>query len=38
MVAIMTVTTLMALAILYFGRKNIRNKVETSAANANTFH
>ncbi|HMI04721.1 MAG TPA: MFS transporter, partial [Pedobacter sp.] len=38
MVSIMTVTTLMALAILYFGRKTIKKKIETPDRIVNTFH
>jgi DHA1 family bicyclomycin/chloramphenicol resistance-like MFS transporter len=38
MVSIMTITTLMALAILYFGRKTIRSKVEATAGGVSTFH
>ena len=38
MVTIMTVTTLMAFAILYFGRKNIKKKVEAPAGGVSTFH
>ena len=38
MVAIMASTSIIALAILYFGRKNIKNKVEAGKDGAPAFH
>jgi len=38
MVAIMTCTTVLALAILHFGRKTIKKQVEAAPGTANNFH
>lgn len=38
MVVIMTITTLLAFAVLYFGRKNIRQRVGAPAGTAVTLH
>jgi len=38
MVAIMASTSLIALAILYFGRKNIKIKVDAGKEGAAVFH